>query len=149
MGRVSHGGSQGGRLFDRVVDEVGGLSVLRLDGGGGGRADDSGRVVRDSELGRVLVVAGGFVNQLDGVACEGSVEAGGRSPDVGSRVGDASDDGSDRHNIGGGAAEEDQGDGARGARLQRRCQILKQLGVGVQEILTPQVMVKGFPAGTC
>lgn len=75
--------------------------------------------VGDAELGGVLVLAGGVVDQLDAVALSalGWSEVLGRSPDVGTIVLGLLDDRVLWDGVGAGALEKDESDGALGGRV--------------------------------
>lgn len=88
-------------------------------GRGGGRGGGCGFVVGvgDAELGGVLVGAGGIDDELDAVPERVRLEGGEGDPDVGAGVGDFFDNGVEREDVGGGAAEKDEGDSAGGGGL--------------------------------
>jgi len=84
------------------------------DSGGGSSAGGGRRVswIGDAELRGVLVGAGGVVDELDAVVGGVGLEGGGGRPGVGAAVVGAFDDGVEREDVLGGAAEEDERYGA-------------------------------------
>lgn len=108
-GGVLHGGGRGGLL------------AVRRGGGGRGLLLAARLVVGvgDAELGGVLVLAGGVVDQLDTVALSvlSGLEVVGDIPDVGAVVLGLLDDGVLRNGVAAGALEEDESDGALGGGL--------------------------------
>ena len=111
---VSSGGAgrrRSGRRAGRVAAAVG--------GGGGARGSDAGALgaLGDAELGRVLVLAGHVVDELEAVVGGVGLEARGRSPGECAAVGDASHDGGDGDHVGGRAAEENKRDAVGGGWL--------------------------------
>jgi len=66
----------------------------------------------------ILVLSGGIVNQLDPIMGDIGLEVGGRSPRVGTSVGNLLNDGIKRDDIGRRATKKDEGDSSRSSRLQ-------------------------------
>lgn len=81
--------------------------------------------VGDTELSGILVLSGGIINQLDPIMGDVCLEVGGRSPRVGTSVGNLLNDGAKRNDIGRRAAKKDEGDSSRGGRLQINQQMRK------------------------
>lgn len=93
---------------------------MRRDDKGGGGPRWRVSVVPDAALGRVLVRARAFDDELDSVAGDVGFEGGGHvGPGVGAGVGDDFRDGEDGDDVGGGASEEEESYEFWGGRLVR------------------------------
>lgn len=103
-------GSGGG---DGVASRSGALNWRN----GAGRNDNGAVVLGDTELGRVLVLAGNIVNQLESIAGAVGLEGGSWRPDEGTRVVDALSKSLDGDNVDGGATEQQQRDCVGGGWL--------------------------------
>lgn len=97
------GGSGGSR---------GGLSGASLGSGGGAGAGASGG--GETELGGVLVLAGTLDNEEETVVGDVGLEVGAGGPLELSAVGDGLSESLEGNDVGGGTAQEDQGDGTSG-----------------------------------
>ena len=101
-----HGG--GGAVRGGVFGTLLGGSL----GGRGSLGAGLGALVGDAELGRVLEVAGGILDQLQAVVGHVILQAGARGPRVMARVLDALDDGLQRQDVRARPTEQDQRHGA-------------------------------------
>lgn len=106
-GDGSDGGFLGGRGSLRGRDDGGG-------GSGGGIRVGALAGVGDTELSRVLVLAGALDNEHQAVVGDVVLEVSAGGPGEAAVVGNLLGDGLDGLDVGAGAAEEDQRDGARG-----------------------------------
>jgi len=113
-------GADGGGDLDALDDgggggsggSRGGLSGASLGSGGGAGAGASGG--GETELGGVLVLAGTLDNEEETVVGDVGLEVGAGGPLELSAVGDGLSESLEGNDVGGGTAQEDQGDGTSG-----------------------------------
>ena len=146
------GSNRGGRLHGRLGGGGGvcrgSSSVRRGSSGVGRRCSSLLVVVRDAELGGVLVLAGLVVDELDAVALGAlrGLKSGLGVPGVATAVLDLLGDGVDGDEVLGGALEEDERDGALSGRLPGDGEGLADRDDGVQARLRDGVAL-GLSAG--
>jgi hypothetical protein len=117
-----HGGGVAGNAGRLGGGDGGADGVSAAVGGGlGARGSDVVALgtLGDTELVRVLELTGHIVDELETVVGGVSLEAGGRSPLVGTAVGDAGDNGGERLDVLSRATEEDERNAVSGGWLPR------------------------------
>jgi hypothetical protein len=125
--RSNGGGLDGRRRNDGVASSrAGGDGVASRRRSGGGARDGSDRAggndngaafLGDTELSRVLVLAGDVVDQLESVVGGVGLERGGRGPGEGAGVLEALNESLDGDNVGRGATEQEERDRVGGGWL--------------------------------
>lgn len=113
-GGGDHGALDDGRRGSGGGGSGAGLGLGGLDGGGGAGNGNGAGSGGDTELGGVLVLAGTLDNEEETVVGGVGRKVGARSPLELAAVGDGLGESLEGNDVGGGTAQEDQGDGANG-----------------------------------